>query len=153
MIKFDHRVGQRLKNKLLLARWQIASIKTRTLCFRRENWSVPFSFVWGCQAPPNFPQSCSAVCLVRGLGSGVVWHGHSGENELLADSCCARPGCCASELAWNSTTWCEASFAPLTCELLNGTKRKKRKKERERKFVRVLYTKEETLMSEWWWVN
>jgi len=73
--------------------------------------------------------------LVRGLGSGVVWHGHSGENELLADSCCARPGCCASELAWNSTTWCEASFAPLTCELLNGTKRKKRKKERKRKKI------------------
>lgn len=124
MIKFDHRVGQHLKNKLLLARWQITSIKTTTLFFRREYWSVTFSFVWGCQAPPNFPQCCSAVCLVRGLGSGVVWHWHSGRMNCWQTR--AVFVLAAVRVSWNSTTWCEASFAPLTCELLNETKRKKR---------------------------
>ncbi len=95
MIKFDwhkHRIRQHLKKRRLITAKQQHSVS-------EEKFEVFLSHLFKVvKPPPNFPQCCSAVCLVRGLGSGVVWHGHSGENELLADSCCARPGGCTSEL-------------------------------------------------------
>ncbi len=97
MIKFDwhkHRIRQHLKKRRLITAKQQHSVS-------EEKFEVFFlSHLFKVVKPllTFLSVGSETVCLVRGLGSGVVWHGHSGENELLADSCCAPPGGCTSEL-------------------------------------------------------
>lgn len=124
MIKSDHRVGQNLKNKLLFGRWQITSIKTTTFCFRREI-EVSLSHLFEVVKPLLTFLSVVQPC-VWSVVLALVLYGMGTAGRMNCWQTHAVLVLAAVRVSWNSVTWCEASFAPLTCELLNETKRKKR---------------------------